>query len=86
MIFIQTRYPQRHKGTQYTFLNKILKQDNLSFKLQITVKLNNLVHHSLSLAPRNITAQCLFHPFKTTEFIYKNDKYSKKNTWIFNIL
>ena len=79
MIFIQTRYPQRHKGTQNTFLNKILKQDNLSFKLEITVKLINLVHHSLSLAPRNITAQSLFPPFITTELSYKYDRYSEKH-------
>ena len=38
---------------------QVLTQDNLTFKFEITVKLNNLVHQLLSLAPPNITAQSL---------------------------
>ena len=57
---------------------QILTQDNLTLKFEITVKLNNLVHHPLPLAPPNITAQSLLPPFSTTEIIYKYDRYTKK--------
>ena len=58
---------------------QILRQDNLTLKYEITVKLNNIVHHPLPLAPPNITAQSLPPPFITTELIYKHDRYTKKN-------
>ena len=57
---------------------QILRQDNLTLKLEITVKLNNIVHHPVPLAPPNITAQSLPPPFITTEVIYKYDRYTKK--------
>ena len=57
---------------------QILTQDNSTLKLEITVKLNNLVHHPLPLAPTNITAQSLPPPLITTEIIQKYDRYTKK--------
>ena len=56
--------------------------DYSTIKVEITVKLINLVQHPLSLAPPNITAHFLPPSFKTTEFIYKYDRYTKKDTWI----
>ena len=53
---------------------QILTQDNLTLKFEKTVKLNNLVHHSLPLAPPNFIAQSLPSPFITTEIIYKYDR------------
>ena len=44
---------------------QILTQDNLTLKFEITVKLNNLLHHHLPLVPPNITAQSLPPPFIT---------------------
>ena len=57
---------------------RTLTQDNLKSKFEITVKLNNFVHHPLLLASPNITAQSLPPPFLTTEIIYKYDRYTKK--------
>ena len=57
---------------------QILRQDNLTLKNEITVKLNHIVHHPLLLAPPNITTQSLPPPFITTEVIYKYDRYTKK--------
>ena len=51
---------------------QILRQDNLTLKFEITVKLN------ITLAPPIITAQSLPPPFITTETIYKYDRYKKK--------
>ena len=42
---------------------QILTQDNLTLKIEITVKLNYSIHHPLLLAPPNITAQSLPPPF-----------------------
>ena len=66
-----------HKDIQDHII-QTLTQDNLTLKFEITVKLNNIVHHPLPLAPPNITAQPLPPPFLTTEIIYKNDRYTKK--------
>ena len=55
-------------------------------KFEITKKLNNIVQHPYPLNPPNITAQSLPPPFKTTEVIYKYDRYTKKHNWIHNIL
>ena len=52
---------------------QILRQDNLTIKFEITVKLNYIVHHPLPLAPPSITAQSLPPSFITTEVIYKYD-------------
>ena len=49
---------------------QILTQDSLTIKFEITVKLNNLVHHPFPLAPPITTAQSLALPFITTEIIY----------------
>ena len=57
---------------------QILTQDNLTLKFEITVRLNNINHHPLTLAPLNITAQLSLPPFITTEIIYKYDSYTKK--------
>ena len=46
---------------------QILTQDNLTLKFEVTVRLNNINHCPLSLAPPNITAQSLPPPFITTE-------------------
>ena len=46
---------------------QILTQDNLTLKFEITVRLNNIIHCNLPLAPPNITAQFLLPPFITTE-------------------
>ena len=56
---------------------QMLTQDNLSLKFEITISLNNMIHHPLLLAPPNITAQSLSPPFITTEIIYKYDRYTK---------
>ena len=45
-----------HKDIQKHYIQKIT-QDNLTLKFEITVRLNNITHHHLSLAPPNITAQ-----------------------------
>ena len=57
---------------------RTLTQYNLTLTFERTVKLNNLVHHSLPLAPQNITAQPLPPPFIRTELIYKHYRYTKK--------
>ena len=57
---------------------QILTQDNLTLKFEMTLKLNNLIHHSLPLAPPNMTAQSIPPPFITAEIIYKYDRYTKK--------
>ena len=58
---------------------QILTQDNLTLKFEITVRLNNIIHHPLPLAPfPNITAQSLPPPFLTREILYKYDSYTKK--------
>ena len=67
-----------HKGIQEHNI-QILTHDNLTPKFEITVKLNNLVHHPFHLAPQNITAQSLLPPFITTEIIYKYDRYTKRH-------
>ena len=66
-----------HKDIQDHII-QILTQDKLTLKFEITVKLNNIIHHPLTLAPPNITAQFLPHPFITTEIVYKYDRYTKK--------
>ena len=66
-----------HKDIQDHII-QILTQDNLTLKFEITVKLINIIHHPLTLAPPNITAQFLPHPFITTEIVYKYDRYTKK--------
>ena len=72
------QYPQDiHKDIQ-DYNIQTLRQDNLTLKFEITIKLNKIVHHPLPLAPRNITAQSLLPPFITTEVIYKCDRYTKK--------
>ena len=53
--------------------------DSLTLKCEITVKLNNLVHHPFPLAPPNITAQSLPPSFITTEIIYKHDRLKKRH-------
>ena len=45
-----------HKDTQKHYIQKIIQYD-LTLKFEITVRLNNIIHHHLSLAPPNITAQ-----------------------------
>ena len=62
---------------------QILRQDNLTLKIEITVKLNDLFHHPLPLAPPNITAQSLTPPFITRELIYKYDRVTKKTKGYF---
>ena len=57
---------------------KILQQDSLTFKFEITVRLNKIVQHPFPLASANITAQSLPPPFITTEIIYRYDRYTKK--------
>ena len=57
---------------------QILRQDNLTLKFEIAVKLINIVHHPLPVAPKNITVQSLPPPFITTEILYKYDRYTKK--------
>ena len=57
---------------------QLVRQDNLTLKFEITVKLNNIVQHPLPLAPPNITAQSLPPPFITTDVVYKHDRYTKK--------
>ena len=59
---------------------QILTQDNLTVKFEITVRVKNIIHQPLSLAPPppNITAQFLRPPFITTEIIYKYNRYTKK--------
>ena len=57
---------------------QIFTQDNSTLKFETTVKLNNLVHNPLPLAPSNISAQSLSSPFNATKIIYKNDRYTKK--------
>ena len=47
---------------------QILTQDNLLLKIEINVRLNTIIHHPLSLAPPNITAQLAF---KYTKPLYK---------------
>ena len=65
---------------------QIPTQDNLSPKFEIAVKFNNFVHHPLLLALPIITIQSLPPPFFTTDLNYKYDRYTKKDTWICNIL
>ena len=65
-----------HKDIQEHYI-QILTQDNLKLKFEITVRLNNMIHHPLSLAPPlppNITPP----PFITKAIIYKYDRYTKK--------
>ena len=57
---------------------QILTQDNLTLKFEITVRLNKIIHHPLTLAPPNIAAQFSSPPFITTEIIYKYDRYKKR--------
>ena len=57
---------------------QILTQDNLLLKIEINLRLNIKIHHPLSLAPPNITAQSFLPPFITTEIIHKYDRYTKK--------
>ena len=59
---------------------QILTQDNLTVKFEITVRLKNIIHHPLALAPPPpiVTAQSFPPPFITTEVIYKYDRYTKK--------
>ena len=56
---------------------KILQQNSLQLKFEITVKLNNIVQHPFPLSSPNITAQSLSPPFITTEVIYKYDRCTK---------
>ena len=53
---------------------QILLQRNLTLKIEKTVKLNNLVHHSLSLSPPDMSGQSLQPPFLTSERIHKYDR------------
>ena len=64
---------------------QILTQDNLTLKIGINVKLNIIIHHPLSLAPPNITAQSFLPPFITTEIIHKDYRY-KKDNWLYHFL
>ena len=48
---------------------KILQQNSLQLKFEITVRLNNIVQHPFPLSPPNITPQSLPPPFITTEVI-----------------
>ena len=57
---------------------QILQQSRLTLKFVLTVRLNNIVQHLFPLAPPILTAQSLPPPFKTTEIIYKYDRYTKK--------
>ena len=66
-----------HKDIQENNI-QILQQDSLTLKLEITVRLNNIIQHPFPLAPPNLTAQSLPLPFITTEIIYKYDRYTKK--------
>ena len=50
----------------------------MTVKFEITVRLINIIHHPLPLTPSNITVQSLPTPFKTTEIVYKYDRYTKK--------
>ena len=50
---------------------QILTQDNSTLKFEITVRLNNIIHHSLPLATANKTVQSLTPPFITPKIIYK---------------
>ena len=61
---------------------QIPQQNSLQLKLEITIKLKNIVQHPYPLNPRNITAQSLPPPFITTEVIYKYEKHD----WLHNIL
>ena len=54
-----------HKNIQKHNI-QILQQNSLTLKLEITVRLNNIVQHPYSLAPPNITAQSLPPPFITS--------------------
>ena len=73
-----TQCESEPQAIETTNVIQILRRDNLTLEFEITLKLNNIVYHSLSLAPPNITAQPLPHPFATTEVIYKYDRYTKK--------
>ena len=73
---LQLRHDIRRDKQEHNI--QILTQDNITFKFEITVELNNLVHYPLPLAPPKITAQSLAPPFITTEIIYKYDRYTKK--------
>ena len=57
---------------------QILTQDNVTLQFELTVNLNNLVHHPLPLSLPNITAQSLPPPFITTDSIYKYNTFTKK--------
>ena len=50
-----------HKDTQKIFF-QIFTQHNLCVKFEITVKLNNLVHHPFTLSPTNMRARSLTPP------------------------
>ena len=66
---------------------QILTQDNLTLKFEIRVRLNKIIHQPLSLDPPNITAQSLTPPpFITTVIIYKYDRHTKKDNWIYQFL
>ena len=56
---------------------QILQQNSLQLKLEITIKLNNIVQYPYPLNLPIITAQSLPPPFITTEVIYKYDRYTK---------
>ena len=59
---------------------QILQQNSLQLKIEITIKLNNIVQYPYLLNPPNITAQPLSRPFIKTEVIYKYDRYTKNTT------
>ena len=56
---------------------QILQQNSLQLKFEITIRLNNIVQYPFPLSPPNKTAQSLPPPFRTTEVIYKYDRYTK---------
>ena len=58
---------------------RILQQNSLQLKFEITIRLNDFVQQPYPLNPPNITAQSLPPPFITTEVIYKYDR-NTKNT------
>ena len=56
---------------------QILQQNSLQLKFEITVRLKNIVQHTFTLSPPNITAQSLPPPFITTKAIYEYDRHTK---------
>ena len=50
----------------------------MTLKFEITIKLNQMIHHPIPLAPPNITAPPLPPPLIATTRIYKFDRYTKK--------